>query len=1557
MTATVNIAQGHDITYLTGKQGEQAGHVGGVAYYMNAVGKEPPGVWAGKGAGRLGLAGMVSEKAIVGLYHHGVTPAGERLAGQDARSYQDKEVAIEEATLRYMEKYRANHPFASSKELDEARANFRAVVPQARPYYDVTLSAAKSVSVVHASLMIDAMEHREAGDVQTAVQLEADARAIEDAVLATARALVEDIEETAAFVRTGHHPGGEWRDAAGVVAALFLQHLSYEGDPSLHVHVAVLNRAQRADGEDGKWRALDGTRLYQQKEELLVLADRDLEVRLAKLGWRMKMRPDGLGCEIDGVPREVIEEYSTRTVAMTPALREAIWDWQQATGNVGKEPTPRTIAWIKHEVWQDTRMAAFYEAEALRKKGVKPPADLEPAERLRWYRDRAVRRLAVKMDELHGTARGCAPGRPRPVLSYEAKARAARVAVARVQEEHATWSRAKLIYHVGRALPEMPDDAFSRALVREVADLAVSGRAGTDAVMVTAPDIADVSSLGVRDSDGVSIYRPPLERRWTTLGHLDTEGRILETALRPSATLVRVAEAKAVAAQTDLSAAQQDALVRMLTAPTSTTALVAPAGAGKSHTMAEFSRVWHEFTGGRVIGLTTSTNAARVLQGEGLAEAYNIAAFLGKIEGSDELRHPVTVTDRDVLVIDEASQVNTADLALIQEAARTAGARTVMTGDTQQLGAVGAGGMFRLLVQELLRRGAAAELHEVRRFAAQWERGASVRLRAGDFAAYTEYDRHGRIRAGDQETARDQAVTSWLADVLEGKRSLLMAGSNAEVADLSARAQSKLIGLGAVQRPQVKLSDGNSAGIGDLIRARLNTEIDAGGQKLTNRDTLRVTAWKGRHAEVERRRADGSWSAKFIVPGWYMENSAELDYGANSHVAQGRNVETGHPLVSPTLTRQQFYVLMTRGTLANTAHVDTGPAAGQGKDYQQATAETVVKAILQRDDADLSATEEIRHSQEHITSAGHLLTLYGAITKAEAYPEIDQAIVTRLGAGDAARYMREHARPVLQGLLRRAEIEGRDVRGIIEAITADPMDGARSVSGVLHGRARAELSTQPERTRTWAERTPGGAHPLAHEIAAAIDARTAELGRRQAEEPQPWAIARRGEIPEDQAGREAWTRSVGIAALHREAQGVTDPEQDTARGRHPEPVFEVARQDAVRELGVPDDQAQVRAASRGELEAHVLDGYRVLATAPPDVSGELRLTAQAEADARADTAAAQVNRDEAQALQFRALGDQLAARTAELEEAQAARDEYDRTTDAVRSRADLARAELKHRGYDPILGYEPETSDPEPDREQDPAAYVEWALRQSQIHDAGLAQAAREKLAHREAAAQADAEAELAEELELLDAGEEAEPGVPSQADKYTLAIMGQHLQHGAELRGGGGGEPPDRAGGRHAAEPAADGSPFWQAGFRDGPERDGPEADTRPSTGRDEPAAGRGRRATVDVDDLLARMDAELAAAERRPQAQPEPQPEPAAGVRGPGPEREAEPEPEPDDHLARIDASLARSHEALERIQAEEAEHQARAEYAARIEREAELDGPSAALDAEIADPEIEP
>ena len=405
-----------------------------------------------------------------------------------------------------------------------------------------------------------------------------------------------------------------------------------------------------------------------------------------------------------------------------------------------------------------------------------------------------------------------------------------------------------------------------------------------------------MTSLGVRASDGGSIYRPPNEERYCTLAHLDTEEQILAAAKRTVPQLVSHEQARAAAERTGLNAEQRDAVVMMLTAAAATTVLIAPAGAGKSHTMAEFARLWTTFTGRRVIGLTTSTNAARVLAHEGLAESYNIAEFLGKTEGSDELRRPVPLHRDDVLVLDEASQLATADLAMIRRrpGRPEPGSSPPATPPSSAPSKPGACSGCSP------GRSPPRELHEVRRFDAHWERQASIRLRDGDLAAVAAYDRHGRIRGADEEAAYDRAASMWLADHLRGKDVLLLAGSNAEAAELSRRVQAKLTQMGSVGPPQAPLSDGNHAGVGDLVRARLNTEIDAGGRQLTNRDTLKVTAFRGPDAEVRRQRLDGTWTGTFRVPRSYLARNAELAYAGNVHVAQGRTVDTAHLLVTDT---------------------------------------------------------------------------------------------------------------------------------------------------------------------------------------------------------------------------------------------------------------------------------------------------------------------------------------------------------------------------------------------------------------------------------------------------------------------------------------------------------------------------------------------------------------------------------------------------------------------------------------------------------------------------------
>ena len=1209
----VTLRAGHDVAYFT--RGSCAcGCVGAMAYYTASG--EPPGQWAGKGARSLNLDGVVDPDVIERLYQKGIGPGGEMLlhprVPKPVREREDAAVAA----------FMTEHPFASAVELAEVRAAERAKEAAERvPYYDLTISTAKSVSVLHASLKLAAKRARDDGDQDAADALDGEADGIEADLAESARFAVGQVEEEACYTRTGHHSSttGEWRDGNGLTAALFTHHISRDGDPQLHVHVAIANLVKRADGADDQWRALDGAQLYQLKLSVAAAADREMESRLIRRGYAMVPRADGNGAEVGGVSKDVMDVFSSRNRAITPELARLIDQYTKAKGH---PPSKRTIWLLGQQAAQNTRRN---KAQARRMvagaTGTEEPTE---AERLAGWERQVAREEMKTLLRVHAEARAYAAAHPAvPDIGEDAKARAARVAVAEVQRQHAAWSISQLRFEVARALPV----GATAELVAEVAGMAVNGFGGTEVIQVApAPDIADVSELGVR-RDGTSIYRAPNKTRYATLAQLDLEETVMNHAGSAVRQLVGETQAQQVLEGSTLSPEQRDAVARLLIASRLVTALTAPAGAGKTRTMAEFARAWDALVGGRVIGITTAENAARVMTEEARKlgaplEAYNSAAFLGKVEGSSELRYPIELSAGDVLVLDESSMLSTSDLALILGAARRVGAHVIATGDLHQLGAVEAGGMFRAIAREL----GAAELHEVLRFGAQWERAASLRLRQAHREVFATYDTHGRIRHGDHEAAYARAAGEYLADFLAGKDTLLLAGTNAEAAELARIVQSKLAAAGKVGEPRIQLADGNYAGTGDIVRARHNTDIRIDGERLVNRDTLKITAFAGKDIQVRRQLPEGGWSRPFLITPAYFAEHGELAYAGNIHVSQGRTTDTAHVLVSESLSRQSLYVGMTRGRDSNVAHIVTGPTSHGTQPLKQATPESVFAAALERDSEELTATEQVRQAQEWASGTGHVLNLWSASVKNTIRASINEEFKARLSEADYQRYILEPQGTTLRLALRQHHLRGENVAQIIADITRADLTGARSVTSVLHARLQARDRNTARNPRpdavssppAWTDRTPANASELAKVAAGALDERVTELGQRMLERPEPWLMQHLGVLSPDASPllREDYARRAGTASAYREAAGITDPSiAINLSGHKGSPELETLRQDTIRALQIPDDEALIRAASTGHLEARERRGAQAQAAAP-EPAHELRAISLAEAEAK-----------------------------------------------------------------------------------------------------------------------------------------------------------------------------------------------------------------------------------------------------------------------------------------------------------------------------------------------------
>jgi hypothetical protein len=149
--------------------------------------------------GGLGLAGQVDAGVIDRLFMKGIGPGGELLVKR--RQSNDSAEREEAAVARYLQA----HPYASPVEVAEARAGERGKDPHTMPYFDLTVSAVKSVSVLHASYRVSARQARDRGDEDEAAALDAQAGEIEDALMESAREAVGWLEAHATYTRTGHH--------------------------------------------------------------------------------------------------------------------------------------------------------------------------------------------------------------------------------------------------------------------------------------------------------------------------------------------------------------------------------------------------------------------------------------------------------------------------------------------------------------------------------------------------------------------------------------------------------------------------------------------------------------------------------------------------------------------------------------------------------------------------------------------------------------------------------------------------------------------------------------------------------------------------------------------------------------------------------------------------------------------------------------------------------------------------------------------------------------------------------------------------------------------------------------------------------------------------------------------------------------------------------------------------------------------------------------------------------------------------------------------------------
>jgi len=1032
----------------------------------------PPGYWIGAGlpelgAGRMAKGAEVTEKQLALLIGQGRDPVSGDPLG---RAYPEYKTVAE----RVQERVGEMDPCLGSDEIDAETARIEVDeatrgVRRAVAGYDYTFSVPKSVSVLWGV---------------------ADATTQELIVAAHHGALIEVlayVEREVAATRTGVAAGNgavAQVGVTGIAAAAFDHWDSRLGDPQLHTHVVISNKVKTL--LDGRWRSLDGRPMHAAATAISAYYNAVLADRLTGtfgIGWDLRARgPDrNPQWEVTGVSDELIREFSSRTRAIEGEKDRLIGEY---LANHGRRPSKATIVRLRAQATLATRP----------EKQVRPLCELAAA-----WRGRADDVLGSDSVAWTRTvARSAAPRCHRPEeFTDDAIEDLGRRVVDEVGQKRSTWRRWNLWAEASR---QTMGWRFASVEEREKVVGRVVTAAERSSVALTPPEPVPSPPEFQRD-DGTSVFRPRHAAVYSSKDLLDAEGRLLARVDDRSATTVaartlRVATERAIHAGT-LSDEQARAIAQIVTSGRALDILVGPAGAGKTTTMRALRMTWTRTYGMHsVVGLAPSAAAAEVLADDLGITCENTAKWLHEHRRG----HPMYAFRANQLVIlDEASMADTRSLDQISAIAIEAGAKVLLVGDPAQIDAVDAGGGFALLASTCPDVATLTDLH---RFTHGWEKKASLALRDGKVAAISAYARHDRLRDGSTEVVTARARQAWQRDVHAGKAALLIAETREQVHALNEQIRAIRIQMRAI-RPgrEAILADEHRASAGDWVITRQN---DRTLRTLTGEWVRNGHRWEviqvHRNGSMTVRRQHGR-HAVLTLPTDYVAAHVDLGYAVTAHRAEGITVDTAHVLVTPRTTREHLYVAMTRGRDTNTAYIaiDLPDETHTGPKTDDDTAATVLRSVLQRAGAELSAHQTIKAEQETWTSIAQLAAEYETLA-AHAQRDRWTSVIRSSGVtpDQAEEVIESDAFGPLAAALRRVEAEGRDPDRTLKAVVGRRgLADAEDIAAVLHHRLRLASNRRPtSRGRYIAGLIPAATGQLSATYSTALNERAALIESR-----------------------------------------------------------------------------------------------------------------------------------------------------------------------------------------------------------------------------------------------------------------------------------------------------------------------------------------------------------------------------------------------------------------------------------------------------------------------------
>jgi conjugative relaxase-like TrwC/TraI family protein len=656
-------------------------------------------------------------------------------------------------------------------------------------------------------------------------------------------------------VRGGRRGRVQARTAtAGLTYAVTRHATSRAGDPAPHDHVLVANVVEMLD-DVGGCKALDSAALRDTVEAATMVGRLHSAARAVELGFRIEPDDGPTGrlrhWRIVGVPDEVCALFSKRSNEIAEHLAASGQDSYRARGVAARQTRS-----VKRHTGPDDLLAGWH-------------AEVAAAG---WPLERLVARLEQARDGNRGL--------PFPLTDTEID----RIAVEVLDIDgdllasHKVFTRTQLIAEVAPRLYGRDPRELDRVIDR------IAAR---------------------RDVIPLIRVAAAREQTYTTAAVLEAEHTIARTiealADRPGLAIEpdRIAHALAAKEQAigrPLSPGQRRAVERLCRAESAVSVVVGVAGSGKT-TALDAATDALEAAGYRVLGTSTSGQAARTLGEEADIEARTLASLLWRI---DHGHAPLDA--RTSVIVDEASMADDADLARLTLAIERAGGHLVLVGDHRQLSAVGPGGALHALLGR--RPEIVVRLEENVRQRDRAERRALAALRDGSVPhAVAWYARAGRIHTAPTRLDTLLAMTgAWAGDLTSRHTTALLAWRRQDVADLNRLARAQWADLGRLDGEDIAVG-GRWYAVGDKLVA-LAPNPDAGivtSEPLTveavDANGLTVSTHDGRTVHL---------TGEAIDP-------EHLDYGyaLTVHRAQGATYDRAHVLAAGG-GRELAYVALSR---------------------------------------------------------------------------------------------------------------------------------------------------------------------------------------------------------------------------------------------------------------------------------------------------------------------------------------------------------------------------------------------------------------------------------------------------------------------------------------------------------------------------------------------------------------------------------------------------------------------------------------------------------------------